>query len=113
MKITPNIRAIIRSGLNDKGLKCVDLTEHLNRPKSFSTKLFNGTLKNLTDEDADAICDLLDVQFVQVTETGRVSDTAVRFTRLMDADDRIARAFTMLLDYLEHVQADAPMKSQS
>ena len=105
MKITPNIKALIRSGLEARGLLCVDLTEHLNRPKSFSTKLFNGTLKNLTDADADAICAFLDLRFVQVTEQGRISDTAIRLSNLMDKSDTLATSITHLVDHLELLDA--------
>lgn len=101
MKITPNLRAIIRSGLDDKGIRCVDLTNHLKKPRSWSTKLFNGTLQTLTEDDADEICDYLGVKFIQITEHGRVSDVALRITVLMDADEKLAGIFTSLVNYLE------------
>lgn len=102
MKNTKTIQAIIRSALDRKGLKNVDLTRHLGKPKNWATKLFNGTIKNISDEDADQICDFLNTSFLEVTENGRhVSSLAVRLSALMEHNENLARAVALLVDIID------------
>ena len=102
MKITPNVRAIILSGLRNKDVKKTELSIHLGRPKNWATKLFNGTLKTLDDDTVDEICDYLGVSFIEVVEKKQtVSATAVKLSNLMDQDEDIATTITSLAEYLE------------
>ena len=109
MKITPSTRAAIRLGLRDKGLKNVDLTNHLNRPRNYATKLFNGQMKTIDEDEAGEISKFLGIKLMRVTERGIMSDAAVRLSRLMDSDPALADVFTRLVNYLEgETTTDAP-----
>ncbi|MBT8044355.1 MAG: helix-turn-helix transcriptional regulator [Verrucomicrobiae bacterium] len=101
MKVKPPILASIRSGLESKGLKKIDLTRHLGRPTNWTTKLFNGTIKNLDDEEADKIAAFLGVSFGKITLQGRVPEVAVRLGEMMNEDSEVTALLTALAEVLE------------
>ena len=106
MKITESTRAIILSGLRKKGINQSELSEYLGHNKNWATRLFNGTLKTLNDDQVDKIIDYLDVSFVKVTQKGRkVSTLATRLSKASENDKNLSEALSYLADFVEDQNA--------
>lgn len=68
MKITNNTRALILNALKTKGLTQTWLAEEMGYGKAWVTRLLDGTLKRLKEEQIDKLEDLLGIIFFTVKE---------------------------------------------
>ncbi|GAA5497618.1 LexA repressor [Rubritalea halochordaticola] len=102
MKITNSVRASILSGIRNKGINQSDLAAHLGFQKNWATRLFNGTLKTLSEENVDKICEYLGITLTKVTSSGEpVSPLALQLGKAMEENEHLAMALDHLARYTE------------
>jgi len=63
LPISNEFRSAILEALRTTEMKQVELGERLGKSRSWTTKLLNGSLKSLSEEDWDAICETLGIKF--------------------------------------------------
>lgn len=98
MDLTPNYRALILSGLRKSGVTKTALAEALGYGKAWTTKLLNGTLKAISDVDAEKIERLLGIRFVQFVDVDRkVSSLAAQIDREIERNPHLAETLMALL----------------
>lgn len=107
MKITNNTRALILNALRAKGLTQTALAEHMGYGKPWVTRLLDGSLKRLKEEQAEKLEKFLDIRFFVVREMReQVSPTLVRLSKEAEGNERLAA----LLDALNALmQEEAPL----
>jgi len=74
MNINENVKALILQGLRRKKQNKVWLAEQMGLSKSWATRLLNGQLKTLSDDHAEKLMRILDIEFFTLR---RVDDTQV------------------------------------
>lgn len=66
--------------------------------KSWVTKLLNGTLKQLSDDQVDKLQAILEIRLLAITETGeRVPDVAMQIGRRMREVPELTQILTALV----------------
>lgn len=68
MKITNNTRALILNALRTKGITQTQLAKEMGLGKTWVTKLLNGSLQRLKEEQIDKLQDVLDIKFLVVKD---------------------------------------------
>lgn len=74
MNVNENVKALILQGLRKKKQTKVWLAEKMGLNKSWATRLLNGQLKTLSDEHAEKLMEILDIEFFTLR---RVDDSTV------------------------------------
>ncbi len=106
MDLTPNYRALILSGLRKGGKKKTDLADACGYGKAWVTKLLNGTLKAISDTDAQKIEALLGIRFVQFVDVKtKVSTLAAAIDKAIEGNPHLAEVVTALLRLAEECEA--------
>jgi transcriptional regulator with XRE-family HTH domain len=105
MTITAATRSLILSRLRDPKKPAVSqslLAEKMGLGKSWVTKLLNGTLKQLSDEQVDRLQEILDIRLLAITETGeRIPDVALEIGRRIKDHPELAQILTALASITE------------
>lgn len=84
MDITENVKALILQGLRNKKQTKLWLAEEMGLNKSWATRLLNGQLKTLSDDQAEKIMKLLNIEFFTLR---RVDDSSVSVKALQIASE--------------------------
>lgn len=106
MDLTNNYRALILSGLRKSGVTKTQLAEALGYGKAWTTKLLNGTLKAVSDADAEKIQSLLGIRFIQFVDVKtKVSALATQIDRAIERNEKLAGVLTALLEMEEASRA--------
>lgn len=106
MNITNSHRAMILSELRDSGMTQKKLAEELGYGRPWVSKLLNGTLKTVSDEDALKLEKLLGVKFLRLVDSGStVSGLAAEIGKLADENPQFARVLAELIPLAQ----DGPM----
>lgn len=102
MDLTNNYRALILSGLRKSGVTKTQLAERLGYGKAWTTKLLNGTLKSISDTDAEKIQGLLGIRFVQFVDVQtKVSALAAQIDKAVEGNEKLATVLAALLEMAE------------
>lgn len=104
MKNSPALQALILKAIrSSSGLKTQSgLAEHLGHGKPWVTKLLNGTLKFLTDEQVQGIEDYLGVELQGFEENHKVSALAKELAATIDRVPGMGKAFIALVQAAEN-----------
>lgn len=107
MKVTNNTRALILNALRRKGLTQTALAEHMGHGKAWVTRLLDGTLKRLKEEQVDALEEFLGIRFFVVKDLQpQLSPTLKKLSALAEDNEKLM----LLLETLEDLlQSDAPL----
>ena len=99
MDLTNNYRSLILNALRrPDAISKTSLAEKMGYGKSWVTKLLNGTLKTVSDSDAQKLEQILEIQFVQfVDQTRKVSGLALELDEAMEGSERLARVVRELI----------------
>ena len=108
MDLNNNYRALILSGLRKSDTTKAKLAETLGYGKAWTTKLLNGTLKAISDADAEKIQKLLGIRFVQFVDVEtKVSSLAAAMDSAMEKNEKLAVVMSALLEMAE--SCNSPM----
>jgi transcriptional regulator with XRE-family HTH domain len=106
MNLTNNYRALILSALRKNGITQTHLAKEMGYGKTWVTKLLNGTLKAVSDDDADKLEAVLGIRFVQFVEPNvSVSSLAIEVDEAIKRSDQFSRIVRELLPLVK----EAPM----
>jgi transcriptional regulator with XRE-family HTH domain len=96
------------SGLRKSGKKKTDLADACGYGKAWVTKLLNGTLKAISDDDARKIEGLLGIRFVQFVDVDRtVSALAAQIDKEVEQNPHLAETLSALLRMSEECRKAA------
>lgn len=101
MKINDQIIASITQALRRKSMNKATLAEKMGNGRSWSTKLLNGTLKRLSDDQADLLEEILDVQFFNLKEEDSLPPMVRILGERVKKDPALADFITSLVQYSE------------
>jgi transcriptional regulator with XRE-family HTH domain len=107
MKITNNTRALILNALRTKGLTQTQLAEEMGYGKAWVTRLLDGTLKRLKEEQIDKLQDFLGIKFFVVKDLRpQLPPSLMNLARIAEDNETLMD----LLTTLEHLlQQEAPL----
>ena len=78
--LTDNMKGLITHAVKSKGLTKKSWASALTRPIS------SGVLRSLTDDQTKILSELLDLEFVELLESNRPTESAMRLSRLARKD---------------------------
>jgi len=98
MNINENVKALILQGLRKKKQTKVWLAEQMGLNKSWATRLLNGQLKTLSDEHAEKIMRILDIEFftLRLVDDSQISAKAMQIAAEFDKNPAFANVTTAL-----------------
>lgn len=109
MDLTNNYRALILNGLRRSGVSKTALAETMGYGKAWVTKLLNGTLKSVSDKDADKIEGLIGIRFVRFVDAEtKVSSLAISIDRAIERNEKLGDVLTALLAMEKEAQTFTP-----
>lgn len=103
MNITDNVRSLILQGLRRKKQTKVWLAEQMGLNKSWATRLLNGDLKTLSDDQAEKLMRLLGIEFFTLrrVDDSQISATAMKLATEYDRNPAFAAVSTALMSAMK------------
>lgn len=90
IKLTDNMKGLISHAIKAKGLSKKRIAESVGLSQPWATYLTrpvdSGGLRSLTDDQTKVLSKLLDLEFVELLESNRPTESAMRLSRLARED---------------------------
>ena len=102
MDVTNSARSLILQAIRNKGLTQSEIAQKMGYGKAWISKLLNGSVKRLSDADAEQLEVILEIQFFTVTQADKVSGLALEISRALEDNEQFAKVLTELLPLVEH-----------
>jgi hypothetical protein len=98
MNVTENVKALILQGLRKKKQNKIWLADQMNLHKSWSTRLLNGQIKSLSDEQVEKLMQVLEIQFftLQRVDESKISAKAMLIAAEFDKNQAFASVASAL-----------------
>lgn len=92
INVTENVKALILQGLRKKKQTKIWLADQMNLHKSWATRLLNGQIKSLSDEQVERLMQLLEIQFftLQRVDESQISAKAMLLAAEFDKNPAFA-----------------------
>ncbi len=71
MKISETLRTRIVAGMRDAGLNQTQIAKAMGYEKPWATRLLNGTMKTLSDDQVERLEQILGIEFFRFSKTGK------------------------------------------
>ena len=88
--LTDNMKGLITHAVKSKGLTKKSISDACGLSKSWASALTrpisSGGLRSLTDDQTKILSELLDLEFVELLESNRPTESAMRLSRLARKD---------------------------
>lgn len=100
MNVTESVKALILQGLRKKKQTKIWLAEQMGMHKSWATRLLNGQLKTVSDEQAEQLMGILDIQFFKLKrlDESTISTKAMQVAAEFDRNPAFASVTSALQD---------------
>ena len=105
MNVTESVKALIIQGLRKKKQTKIWLAEQMGLHKSWSTRLLNGQIKTLSDDQVEKIMHILEISFFKLRRVDE-SQISARAMQLAAEYDRNA-AFASVASVLQTAMTEA------
>lgn len=98
MNVNESVKALILQGLRRKKQTKIWLADQMGLHKSWATRLLNGQIKSLTDEQTEQIMKILDIQFFTLkrVDESQISAKAMQIAVAFDKDQAFASVVAAL-----------------
>lgn len=102
MTITDSVRATIISAARKRGMSKGEVAEIVGHKPAWATKLFDGTLKSLTDEHVTRLEDALEIKFFRLTRSNKeVSGLGFKVSEATKESPELLRAIESVMELHE------------
>lgn len=109
MTVTNATRSLIAKTIREKGISKKSLADSVGLKQSWVTKLMNGTIKSLSDEQERQVEALLGIKLRRfVADVGLVSQLALAAEEAIKRDSRVATMIESLLSLENDAQVNTP-----
>lgn len=97
MEITEHTRSTISQALRRLKMSKADLAKKMESGRSWSTKLMNGSLKRLSDDQTERLEDILGVSLLNISEKNPTPELAKQLGEQMKKSDDLAEVVAALV----------------